>query len=92
VGGRPYAFTAKRYPFTVTRIRRGFVHEKGAAALIERDAEGCEEVVVYGYGNAYGNEGNVGASLVRLWLTGSGVADVSQWNGDAPPGRPARAI
>ena len=67
----------------------GFGREKSAIDLIGRGNEGREEGVVYGcrvlygYVNENGNEGNHGRTLVRLWLTGSVVADVCQWNGCA---------
>ena len=56
----------------------GFGREKVAVARIGRGNEGCEEGVVYGYVNENGNEGTLGRTLVRLRLTGSVVADVSQ--------------
>ena len=64
----------------------GFGREKSAVGLIGRGNEGCEEGVVYGYVNENGNEGTFGRALDRLWLTGSVVADLSQRNGDEPPG------
>ena len=88
MGGRPYTFTAKRYTFTYTGMRMGFGREKWAVDRIGRGNEGREEGVVYGYVNENGNGGNHGRILVRLWLTGSVVADVSQSIGM----RPARAM
>jgi hypothetical protein len=49
-----------------------------AVDLNERENEGREEFVVYGYVNENGNEENLGRTLVRLWLTGSVAADGSQ--------------
>ena len=56
----------------------GFGREKSAVDRIGCGNEGCEEGVVYGYGNENGNEGKLGRTLVRLRLTGSVVADVGQ--------------
>ena len=53
-------------------------HGKLYVDLIERGNDVREEVVVYGYVNENGNGGKLGRTPVRLWLTGSVVADVSQ--------------
>ena len=58
LGGRPNTFTAKRCTFTYTRTRTRFAHEKMDVGLIERGNEVSEEVVVYGYENENGNEGD----------------------------------
>lgn len=58
MGGRPYTFTARRYTFTYTKTRIEFDHEKLDVDFIERGNEVRYEVVVYGYVNENGDEGD----------------------------------